>query len=43
MGDIVMLVGLTVSVFCAVRSLKNQKKKGGCCGNCSKCSGCSHV
>lgn len=40
MGDIIMLAGLAVSVFFAVRSLKNNKKKGGaCCGNCSRCSG----
>lgn len=42
MGDIIILGGLAIAVFIAVRSLKNNKKKGGaCCGNCAGCgSGC---
>ena len=43
MGDIIMLIGLGICVFCAVRTLKNNKKKGGCCGNCAKCGGCQRI
>ena len=42
MGDVIMLAGLAIAVYYAVRSLKNKKKTGGvCCGNCARCKdGC---
>lgn len=40
MGDMILLAGLAAAVFFAVRTLKNNKKKGSaCCGNCAGCKG----
>lgn len=40
MGDIIMLAGLAVCVFFAVRALRKGKKGcGSCSGNCASCGG----
>lgn len=45
MGDIIILAGLAVCVFFAVRALKRNTKKGGvCCSNCARCKdGCHRL
>ena len=44
MGDIIMLAGLAVCVFFAVRALRKSKKTGRSCGgNCASCGGCCRL
>ncbi len=41
MGDILVLAGVGVVVFLAIRSMrKSRKKGGGCTGNCASCGHC---
>lgn len=42
MGTFVVLAGLSVVVFLAVRSMIRERKQGkaGCGGDCSRCRGC---
>ena len=37
-GDLIVLAVIGLAVFLAVRTLRNDRKKGGCAG-CSGCSG----
>ena len=40
MGNIIVIAALAAAVWLAVRSLRKNKKKGGCSGNCGSCRGC---
>ena len=40
-ATILIGTGLAALFALAVRSIINQRKKGGCCGSCDGCRGCS--
>ena len=37
LGDVLILIGIAVLLIMALRSIRRQKKRGGCCGGCSEC------
>lgn len=39
MGNFLVLAVLAGAVGLAIRTLRKDREKGGCCGNCSACHG----